>query len=199
MLPFHGKAMNPNGIDRIVNGKQKTPELEIYNNGRYFTMTGNVFGGIKPIAERNRELQEIIDLYAPKEKVQPNNISVPSENEILKIMFSSKINNTATAAISTWEAPVPFKSVNLPMFPVNELPTIVSDYTRAVSETTQTSPDMAATAALAILALSLQGKFLIEGKKDWREPLNLYTLKASALPFYQIQRAVRISMRLYLR
>ena len=45
-----------------------------------------------------------------------------------------------------------------------------------VAETTQTSPEMAATASLAILALSLQGKFLIEGKKDWREPLNLYTI-----------------------
>ena len=75
-----------------------------------------------------------------------------------------------------WESPIPFKNINLPNFPVNDLPVIISDYVRAVSETTQTSPDMAATAALAILALSLQGKFLIEGKKDWREPLNLYTI-----------------------
>lgn len=58
--------MKPNNIVRIVNGKQKTPELEIYNSGRYFTMTGNVFGNTKPIAERNVELQSIIDLYNEK-------------------------------------------------------------------------------------------------------------------------------------
>jgi len=75
-----------------------------------------------------------------------------------------------------WETPIPFKNMNLPNFPVTELPVVISDYVRAVAETTQTSPDMAATASLAILALALQGKFLIEGKKDWREPLNLYTI-----------------------
>jgi hypothetical protein len=71
---------------------------------------------------------------------------------------------------------MPFKNISLPTFPANELPAVISDYVRAVAETTQTSLDMAATASLATLALSLQGKFLIEGKKDWREPLNLYTL-----------------------
>jgi hypothetical protein len=76
----------------------------------------------------------------------------------------------------TWEQPIPFKNVDLPTFPVNELPFLVGEYVRAVAETTKTSPDMAATASLAILALCLQGKFTIEGKKDWVEPLNLYTL-----------------------
>ena len=40
VLPFHKKAMTPNGIVRIVNAKQKNPELELYNNGPYFTMKG---------------------------------------------------------------------------------------------------------------------------------------------------------------
>ena len=75
-----------------------------------------------------------------------------------------------------WQKPIVFKNINLPAFPVEVLPCIISDYVRAVAETTQTSPDMSATASLAILALSLQGKFLIEGKKDWREPMNLYTI-----------------------
>jgi len=78
--------------------------------------------------------------------------------------------------ISVWESPIPFKNMDLPTFPVDELPCIVENYVRAVAETTQTSPDMAAVASLAILALCLQGKFKIEGKKDWQEPLNLYTL-----------------------
>ena len=78
--------------------------------------------------------------------------------------------------IPIWEPPTPFDSIVLPKFPVDDLPLAVSDYVRAVAETTQTAIDMAAVASLAVLALSLQGKFNIEGKKDWREPLNLYTL-----------------------
>jgi len=35
---------------------------------------------------------------------------------------------------------------------------------------------MSAVASLAILALCLQGKFIIEAKKDWLEPLNLYAV-----------------------
>ena len=53
---------------------------------------------------------------------------------------------------------------------------IVGDYAMAVAETTQTSRDMAAAAGLAILALCVQGKFRIEGKPNWQEPLSLYTL-----------------------
>ena len=267
-LPFHKKAMRPNGIMRIVGGKQKTPELEIYNNGRYFTMTGNIFGEAKPIAERSRELQAIFDLYSPKNEAPKVEKAQPATSpDVLKIMFASKNgakiqalyngdissypshseadqalcnhlcfysggdksaidslfrqsglmrpkwdekhgadtygNMTIQKAVDSasgyyntppveahtvrppqppqstpteWEAPIPFKSVDLPAFPVNELPVVIGDYVRAVAETTQTSPDMAATAALAVLALSLQGKFTIEGKKDWREPLNLYTM-----------------------
>lgn len=75
-----------------------------------------------------------------------------------------------------WETPIPFEAVEISEFPVDDLPATISDYVKAVAETTQTPPDMAATASLAILALCLQGKFMIEGKKDWIEPLNLYII-----------------------
>ena len=45
-----------------------------------------------------------------------------------------------------------------------------------MAETTQTPVDMAATAALAVLALCQQGKYRIKGKDDWIEPLNLFTV-----------------------
>ena len=160
-----------------------------------------MFGGVKPIAERNRELQEILDLYSPQAKKESNILtSVLYENEILKIMFGSKngekykrlyggdtsgypshseanqalcnilcffakgdkiiIDNlfrqsglmrpkwdekhgantygdmtiqealnsvksyysSATTQAPKWEAPIPFKSMDLPTFPTNELP-----------------------------------------------------------------------------
>jgi len=56
----------------------------------------------------------------------------------------------AAENISVWESPIPFRNMDLPQFPVNELPIIIDEYVRAVSETTQTSPDMAAVASLAI-------------------------------------------------
>ena len=75
-----------------------------------------------------------------------------------------------------WEPPIPFAQHILPTFPVEAFPTAVRDYVLAVAETTQTPVDMAATAALAVLALCQQGKYRIKGKDDWIEPLNLFTV-----------------------
>lgn len=75
-----------------------------------------------------------------------------------------------------WEPPIPFTQHILPAFPVDAFPPAIRDYVLAVAETTQTPLDMAATAALAILALCQQGKYRIKGKDDWIEPLNLFTV-----------------------
>lgn len=63
-------------------------------------------------------------------------------------------------AASQWEQPIPFTQHALPPFPVDAFPPAVRDYVLAVAETTQTPVDMLATAALAVLALCQQGKFL---------------------------------------
>ena len=73
-----------------------------------------------------------------------------------------------------WDTPIPFDEFDLPTFPVDALPAPVRDYVLAVAETTQTSADMAAVAAIAILSICLQGKYRIWGKADWSEPLNTY-------------------------
>lgn len=75
-----------------------------------------------------------------------------------------------------WEPPIPFTQHTLPTFPVDAFPPVIRDYVLAVAETTQTPVDMAATAALAVLALCQQGKYRIKGKDDWIEPLNLFTV-----------------------
>ena len=79
-------------------------------------------------------------------------------------------------AESQWEPPIPFTQHALPQFPVDAFPPAIQDYVLAVAETTQTPVDMAATAALAVLALCQQGKYRIKGKDDWIEPLNLFTV-----------------------
>ena len=65
---------------------------------------------------------------------------------------------------------------DLPTFPVETLPPFIGDYVRAVSEHTQTSPDMAGTISLGVLAVCLQGKYRIEGSPGYYEPLSLYTV-----------------------
>ena len=75
-----------------------------------------------------------------------------------------------------WEQPIPFEEVELPPFPVDALPNRVRPYAEAVAETTQTPVDMAGTAALAVMASCMQGKYLVSAKADWTEPVNLYAL-----------------------
>lgn len=75
-----------------------------------------------------------------------------------------------------WDKPIPFDNQKLPPFPVDALPQTIRDYVVAVSETTQTPVDMSATVSLGVLALCVQGKYQIQGKPDWIEPLNLYTV-----------------------
>ena len=64
-----------------------------------------------------------------------------------------------------WEPPIPFTQHTLPTFPVDAFPPEIRDYVLAVAETTQTPVDMAATAALAVLALCQQGKHYAPGER----------------------------------
>ena len=75
-----------------------------------------------------------------------------------------------------WETPIPFDEFNLPSFPVETLPKAIGDYAAALSESTQTPVDMAATSAIAVLSVCMQGKFKIQAKADWIEPVNTFVL-----------------------
>ncbi|MDR2446740.1 MAG: hypothetical protein LBD58_05565 [Treponema sp.] len=47
----------------ITRHRKKDGFLEIYTEGRYFTVTGNACGGVKPIAKRTAELQAVHDRF----------------------------------------------------------------------------------------------------------------------------------------
>lgn len=47
----------------ITRHRKKDYFVEIYSTGRYFTVTGNVMGGLKPIATRTAELQAVHDKF----------------------------------------------------------------------------------------------------------------------------------------
>ena len=79
-----------------------------------------------------------------------------------------------TGIPSAWEEPIPFGRYTVMPFPSDALPEDIADYVKAVAESTQTPVDMAGTAALAAIAVCTQGKYRIQGKADWTEPLNGY-------------------------
>ena len=74
-----------------------------------------------------------------------------------------------------WTEPIPFGRYTMAAFPTDALPPEIAEYVAAVAESTQTPVDMAGTAALTLIAVCVQGKYRIQGKPDWIEPLNLYS------------------------
>ena len=75
---------------------------------------------------------------------------------------------------SNWEDPIPFGRYEIDPFPVDALPSDIGNYASAVAESTQTPVDMAGTAALTLLSVCAQGKYVVKGKADWIEPVNTF-------------------------
>ena len=84
--------------------------------------------------------------------------------------FKNELSN------AEWQKPIPLEEFKLPSFPIKCLPNPLKDWVKAVAANTETAVDMAAVSALAIIALAVQGKFQIEQKRGYCEPLNLYIL-----------------------
>ena len=93
------------------------------------------------------------------------------------------------------------ESAPLPDFPIQALPSELRNYADAVAENLQVSPDMPAVIGLAVAALCVQGRFVVNPKPGWIEPLNLYSatvalpserksavLSAMAFPVYDFER-----------
>ena len=73
-------------------------------------------------------------------------------------------------------SPLQMEANQLPSFPLEALPQVIHDYISALSVHTQTSVDMAAAIALGALAVCVQGKYVVEGKTGYTEPLSLYVV-----------------------
>ncbi|MDF2537705.1 MAG: hypothetical protein K0S76_726 [Herbinix sp.] len=63
----------------------------------------------------------------------------------------------------------------LSKFPVAALPAKIRGYVVEVAECLQVPVDMAAVSALTVISLCVQGKYIVNPKPGWVEPLNLYT------------------------
>ncbi len=83
---------------------------------------------------------------------------------------------TAKQGFAPYEPFEPPDASKLPTFPVERLPPVLRDFAQAVAENLQVAVDMPSLQVLAVMALCLQGKFIINPKPGWVEPLNLYAV-----------------------
>lgn len=82
-----------------------------------------------------------------------------------------------TAPAPAWPAPIPLTARCAPRaFPVDALPAWVAAMVSAVTEFTQTPPDLAGCIALAALSTAAGGRAEVEVRGSWREPANLFTV-----------------------
>ena len=84
---------------KAVGSRNDAIGLEMYNNGRFFTVTGKPYGEIKPIQERTEQAKAVFMKYLykpPKEKQPATNTPVgtykesASDAELWQRMFSSR-------------------------------------------------------------------------------------------------------------
>lgn len=70
--------------------------------------------------------------------------------------------------------PLEQEAAQLPTFPVECLPEPIRNYVVSESINSQTAVDMAAVLGLGVLAICLQGKYVMEAKPGYQEPLSLF-------------------------
>jgi hypothetical protein len=77
--------------------------------------------------------------------------------------------------------PTPLRpTTSLDPFPVDLLPAPIAAMVNATAEFTQTPPDLAGTVALGVMSACAGGRAVVEIRRGWREPVNLYTVCAMA-------------------
>lgn len=80
--------------------------------------------------------------------------------------------------VEQWEKPVPLKENYPPALNPDLLPGIVGEMARAVSIETETPIELATGLIMAVLGTACHGKFRIQIKPGYQEPLNIWTVTA---------------------
>ncbi len=92
------------------------------------------------------------------------------------VTFVTQNANNENNNSPTWEPPTPFENVQEINFPTDALPLPLEAFVEALSDYTQTSPEMSALLSLGVLSAALQSKFTVEVRKNWVETLCLYVV-----------------------
>lgn len=80
------------------------------------------------------------------------------------------------AVLAGWEAPVPLDIVAGPSFPLDVLPTPLSNYVQALAAFAEVPPDLPGVITLAAVAAAVARKTRISLRPGYSEPLNLFAV-----------------------
>jgi len=106
------------------------------------------------------------------------------KSELQKVVkaHSEPVPDDWTAApadsASEWQAPISLEASRLPPWPDDVFPDAVQDFVTALSESTETPPELSALMVLSAISAAAQGKYRVRVKADYFEPVNLWTLCA---------------------
>lgn len=131
-------------------------------------------------AEREALAEAEAELAAEQERLnweeQEQNKEFCQLSQFCHSVTEGKNSNSAISGIFGIFAPMVRTQKQLCEFPVDALPDKISPYIQATAESLQVSVDMVATFVIAIISLCVQGKYKIQVKPDWEEPVNLYAV-----------------------
>lgn len=82
-------------LGKLPEGRRRKGNIEMYSEGRFFTVTGNVYGQYKDIQERTKEIAEIHRKYFPQESKTPTPLQKRQpidldDEEIIHLAMSSQ-------------------------------------------------------------------------------------------------------------
>lgn len=152
-------------------------------------------------------LSSLLEAGLPLDEIRrqlDNGISLDEIASAFERVRASGEWNTQEINGDEWPPPTPFDTPNLPDFPVELLPSPLSDFVECLAESTQTGEEMGGTLALGVLSTAYQGRYTVEVSPDWVEPLCLWpcivaepgerksaVFSALLSPVYEYEREVR--------
>lgn len=105
-------------------------------------------------------------------------LGVATTGQVMSTSANSVDSVNCVYSIQEWEHPVPLSSDSVDACPVDVLPKWARDECRQLATFTQTPVDMSVGMWLSACGVALQKKFVVEPRRGWIEPVNIYLLCA---------------------
>ncbi|SFU57099.1 Protein of unknown function [Nitrosospira multiformis] len=120
--------------------------------------------GFKPVPESGIDIQALLREF--KKEIDAHAVPAPAEWE------------STSQANADWDTPISLESAPLPAWPNDVFPSKIQDFVTALSASTETPPELAALLVLAAISSAAQGKYKVQVKTDYSEPVNIWVCVA---------------------
>ncbi len=124
--------------------------------------------GYKPIPKSVIDNGALLNDF--KEAVKQHSEPVPDEWK----------TDSEQSDMNSWQAPISLESATFPPWPDDVFPGSIQNFVTALSESTETPPELSAMMVLAAISAAAQGKYRVRVKADYFEPVNIWA--CAALP-----------------